>query len=153
YNSGQPIGTNGKIFDNSGWATNWNLKSGGVQTRRVETGTFFPADGGLPNLFADPADAYKSFRTPYPGESGDRNQIRYPAMYTLDLGLGKSFAMPWKEGHKLTFRTDVFNVTNTPIFFGNSNTALGWQPIDSGVTDAPSGFGTFTASRVDASVL
>jgi hypothetical protein len=153
YNSGQPIGTSGKIFDNSGWATNWNLKSAGIQTRAIQTGTNFPSDGSLPNLFANPAEAYKSFRSPFPGETGDRNQLRYPSLYTLDLGLGKSFKMPWKETHKLGVRWDVFNVTNTPIFVGNSNTALGWAPDQSGVTNAPSGFGTFTASRVDARVM
>ncbi len=151
YNSGQPIGTGAKIFDNSGWATNWNLKSAGVQIRPIQTGVNLPSDGGLPNLFADPDAAYASFRTPFPGETGDRNQLRYPAFYTLDLGLAKSFTMPWKENHKLGLRWDVFNVTNTPIFAGNSNTALGWAPNEGG--GAPNGFGTFTGSRVPARVM
>lgn len=154
YNSGQPIGTGSKIFDNSGWVTNWNLKSAGVQIRPIETGTFFPTTGsGLPNLFADPLAAYKSFRSPLPGETGDRNQIRYPAFYTLDMGLAKSFDMPWKETHKLGLRWDVFNVTNTPIFAGNSNTALGYKPNTSTSPTAPTGFGTFTGSRTAARVM
>ncbi len=154
YNSGQPIGTGGKIFDNTGWATNWNLKSAGIQVRPIETGVNFPGtDGGLPNLFADPLAAYQSFRTPRAGESGDRNQLRYPSLYTLDLGLSKGFQMPWSENQKLSLRWDVFNVTNTPIFFGNSNTALGYYPNLSNDDTAPAGFGTFTASRVPARVM
>ena len=154
YNSGQPIGTGGKIFDNSGWVTNWNLKSAGVQIRPIETGTFFPTTGsGLPNLFKDPLEAYKSFRSPLPGESGDRNQIRYPSFYTLDMGLAKSFGMPWKEDHKLNLRWEVFNVTNTPIFAGNSNTALGYKPNTLTAATAPTGFGTFTGSRTNARVM
>jgi len=31
----------------------------------------------------------------------------------LDLGLGKSFSMPWSEKHKLQVRVEAFNVTNT----------------------------------------
>ena len=152
FNSGQPIGTNGKIFDNSGWVTNWNLKSGMVQTRPIELGVHYNGVGGLPTMFADPDEAYRSFRSPYPGETGDRNQIRYPAFWTMDMGLQKSFEMPWKEGHKVSIRWDVFNVTNTPIFFGNANTAMGFQPQLEGRT-APVGYGQFTALRTENRVM
>ena len=40
YNSGQPFGTATRPFDNSGWVTNWNLKSSVVQIKPIETGTF-----------------------------------------------------------------------------------------------------------------
>lgn len=103
-------------------------------------------------MFADPDEAYQSFRSPFPGETGDRNQIRYPASWTLDFGLQKSFNMPWSEGHKASIRWDVFNVTNTPIFFGNTNTAMGFRPNRDGQT-APAGFGQFTAVRNDARVM
>lgn len=152
YNSGQPIGTSDKIFDNSGWATNWNIKSAMIQIRPIETGVFFNGEDGLPTMFADPDEAYQSFRSPFPGETGDRNQIRYPASWTLDFGLQKSFNMPWSEGHKASIRWDVFNVTNTPIFFGNTNTAMGFRPNRDGQT-APAGFGQFTAVRNDARVM
>ncbi len=150
YNSGQPHGTSFKIFDNSGWATNWNLKSAMIQTRPLETGVFYTGEGGLPAMFADRDYAYQSFRSPYPGETGNRNQLRWPAYWVLDLGLGKSFTMPWYEDHKLGLRMDVFNVTNTPIFAGNANTAMGFRP-DLGT--APSGWGVFTGTRSDARVL
>jgi hypothetical protein len=73
-------------------------------------------DGGTPNLFRNPLEAYRSFRNARPGESGDRNVLRLPGFFTLDLGLGKSFTMPWSEGHKLQFRWETFNVTNTQSF-------------------------------------
>lgn len=151
YNSGQPIGTGGKIFDNSGWVTNWNLKSAMVQTRPVQTGVYYNGEDGLPSMFADRLAAYQSFRSPYPGETGDRNQIRYPSFWTMDLGLQKSFTMPWREGHKVSLRWDVFNVTNTPIFAGNNNTAMGFRP--SLATEAPTGFGVFSGTRSDARVM
>ncbi len=152
YNSGQPIGTGAKIFDNAGWATNWNLKSAMIQVRPIETGVHFNGEDGLPTMFADPDEAYRSFRSPYPGETGDRNQIRYPSFWTLDLGLQKSFGMPWYEGHKFSVRWDVFNVTNTPIFVGNSNTAMGYRPNRPNQT-APVGFGQFTGTRNDARIM
>jgi hypothetical protein len=56
--------------------------------------------------------AYRTFRNALPGETGDRNVLRIPSYISLDMGLGKSFNMPW-ENHKLQFRWEVFNVTNT----------------------------------------
>lgn len=151
YNSGQPHGTGTKIFDNSGWATNWNLKSAMVQTRPIETGVFYNGEDGLPSMFANRDTAYQSFRSPYPGETGDRNQLRWPSYWVVDLGLHKSFNLPWSEGHKVKIQWDVFNVTNTPIFVGNSNTAMGYNPQPT--STAPTGYGVFTATRSDARVM
>jgi hypothetical protein len=57
--------------------------------------------------------AYDSFRNARPGEVGDRNVFRVPGYVDLDVGLGKSFTMPWSERHKLQIRVEAFNVTNT----------------------------------------
>ena len=59
---------------------------------------------------------YQSFRNANPGETGPRNYIRLPGYVDLDLGLGKTFTMPWNENHKLQLRWDAFNVTNTQRF-------------------------------------
>ncbi len=150
YNSGQPHGTSFRYFDNSGWATNWNLKSSVVQTKPIQTGVYFNGEDGLPSMFADRDEAYRSFRSPYPGETGDRNQLRWPSYWVVDLSLKKSFTMPWYEGHNVSFTWGVFNVTNTPIFVGNSNTALGFNPQNG---SAPTGFGVFTGTRSDARVM
>jgi len=148
YNTGEPIGTTLKYFDNAGWATNWNLKSGGVQTQHIETGVF--TNHGVPNMFEDPEAAYKSFRSPFPGETGNRNQIRFPAYFDMDIGLQKSFKIPWNENHKVNFKWEVFNVTNTPVFTGISTRSLGYQPDLGG---APTGFGQYTGTKSDARVM
>lgn len=151
YNSGQPMGTANRYFDNAGWVTNWNTKSSVVQTRDIDTGVFFNGDGGLPTMFRDPQEAFNSFRSPFPGETGDRNRLRFPAFYVLDLGLQKQFQMPWGEGHRLGFKWEVFNVTNTAIFTGPiSEPRLGYKPETRTV---PTGFGEFTATRSNARVM
>ncbi len=151
YNSGEPMGTVGRYFDNAGWVTNWQTKSGVVQTRDIETGVFFNGDGGLPSMFANPQEAFNSFRSPFPGETGDRNRLRFPSFVVVDMGLQKQFAMPWSETHKLGFKWEVFNVTNTPIFTGPiSETRLGYRPETRTV---PTGFGEFTATKSNARVM
>jgi hypothetical protein len=109
WNSGLPAPN---IVDANVWATNWNVQSYGVRTRPIESS---PTRGGAaaPNLFSDPVYAYQSFRNSRAGETGDRNPLRLPGFVTLDMGLGKSFNMPWHERHQLQFRWEVFNVTNT----------------------------------------
>lgn len=109
WNSGLPVQT---PFDAAQWATNWNVQSNGVRVGPFQSS---PTRGGArdPNLFADPKVAYNTFRNAFPGETGDRNVLRLPSFFTLDMGLGKSFTMPWRENHKLQFRWEVFNVTNT----------------------------------------
>lgn len=146
YNSGEPIGTVNKYFDNAGWATNWNLKSAVVQIAPIQTGVFF--NNGAPNMFSDPTAAYRSFRSPYPGETGDRNNIRFPAFWTLDMGLHKSFSLT--ERQKLTFRWEVFNVTNTPIFTGIDDTSLGYIPQSGAPTST---FGNYTTTANSARVM
>ena len=109
WNSGLPVQT---PFDAAQWATNWNVQSNGV---RVAPFTSSPTRGGKedPNLFSDPKKAYNAFRNAFPGETGDRNVLRLPGFVSLDMGLDKSFTMPYNEKHKLQFRWEVFNVTNT----------------------------------------
>jgi hypothetical protein len=115
WNSGLPVGFYGDsgVFDDARWATNWNVQSNVTRIRPVQT---CPTRGGLlaPKLFGcNTKAAYQSFRNAKPGESGDRNVFVVPGFVTLDLGLGKSFSMPWSEKQKLQFRVEAFNVTNT----------------------------------------
>jgi hypothetical protein len=109
WNSGLPVET---PLDFGGWPTNWNRRNYTVRIAPIDSN---PNRGGVnpPNLFSDPAAAFHSFRSGRPGERGDRNIFRYPGYVTLDLGLFKSWTMPWSENHKLQFRWEVFNVTNT----------------------------------------
>ena len=78
-----------------------------------------------PNIFADPETAFDGFRRSLPGEAGMRNTIRGDGYFGLDIAVGKSFNMP-TEGHRLVFRWEVFNLTNTPSFdVGSLNGNLG----------------------------
>jgi hypothetical protein len=148
YNTGYPIRN---FFDDSGWVTNWNLKSGGVQLQPIRTGqNMTSGTNNRPNLFANPQEAYNSFRSPFPGEGGDRNVLRFPYYIALDLGLAKSFAMPWKEGHRVTLRWDVFNVTNTARLTGLANFSLGYEPDKS---NPPANWANFTTQQGSPRVM
>ncbi len=141
WNSGLPIQT---PFDCCVWATNWNVQSNGVRVAPVQSS---PTREGSPNIFSDPDAVYSSFRPARPGEVGDRNVLRAPSYITLDMGLNKTFNMPW-EGHQLQFRWEVFNVTNTQRFDGLtiSDLSLDTDP-HLGTTSPSSDFGKFTSTQ------
>ena len=142
YNTGLPI--TAAPFDCCVWATNWNVQSNGVRVQPIQSST---TKAGQPNLFSDPIAAYRSFRPARPGEVGDRNVLRAPGYISLDMGLYKSFKMPW-EGHALQFRWEVFNVTNTQRFDGAtiSDLSLGRDPF-LGSSNPTSDFGQFTSTQ------
>ncbi|HVG39419.1 MAG TPA: hypothetical protein VM870_09030, partial [Pyrinomonadaceae bacterium] len=140
WNSGLPVQT---PFDAAQWATNWNVQSNGVRIRPLQSS---PTRGGTnaANLFADPTAAYQGFRNARPGETGDRNVLRNPGYVSLDMGLFKSFTMPWSENHNLQFRWEVFNLTNTQrmgeLLGGRDGLGLG---IDPDITEPASVFGNY----------
>jgi hypothetical protein len=104
----------------SAWATNWNLQGNAslVDPNRLPpTGTTKNVLNGKPSPFTvSPEEALKFFRFDYPGESGIRNLLRGDGYFSLDFSLAKSWRMPFGEDHKIWFRWDTFNVTNTPRF-------------------------------------
>jgi hypothetical protein len=139
WNSGQPFSS---PFDQAQWATNWNVQSNGVRLTDVP----FGVDRNTQNVFSNPQQAFNSFRNARPGETGDRNVFRTPGYSAMDLGLSKTFTMPWNENHKFQFRWEVFNVTNVQYFSisGNSTTRTSYGlPQDTGVVQstAPGSFG------------
>jgi hypothetical protein len=75
YNTGLP---SGQPFDQSQWATNWNVQSNAVALRPVEA---TPTRTGDPNLFSDPKTAFQSYRNALPGETGDRNILSLPGIF------------------------------------------------------------------------
>lgn len=106
WNSGLPIFS---PYDDARWATNWNAQSSGVRIRPIES---CPTQGG--KLFGNCLlEAYTSFRGAFAGETGDRNVLRLPGYVNIDMGVGKSFDMPWSETQKLQIRFEVFNLSNT----------------------------------------
>jgi hypothetical protein len=102
---------------------------------------------GTPNVFSDPEAVYRSFRNARPGEVGDRNVLRGQGYISLDMGLYKSFKMPW-EGHALQFRWEVFNVTNTQRFDGTTiaDLSLDFDPFRNG-SSPTSDFGRYTSTQ------
>ncbi len=143
WNSGLPMQT---PFDCCVWATNWNVQSNGVRVRPVQASTIKSDAFGTPNVFSDATAVYQSFRNARPGEDGDRNVLRAPSYISLDMGLYKSFKLPW-EGHALQFRWEVFNVTNTQRFDGLTiaDLSLGQDPHLGGEPNAD--FGRFTSTQ------
>ena len=150
WNSGAPTGGGTRPFGFQRWPTNWNLSSGFVRTRPVES--HFADFNGNPNIFSDPLAALLSYRDARPGEAGDRNVLRLPGYFALDAGLHKAFKIG--ERHTLTFRWEVFNVTNTQRFRSPGGFAVSAvDPFLQGqfglpaITTPPADFGKFTATQ------
>jgi hypothetical protein len=150
WNSGAPTGAANRPFGFQRWPTNWNLSSGFVRTRPVETN---PSEvAGNPNIFSDPLGALLSYRDARPGEAGDRNVLRLPGYISLDAGLSKAFKVA--ESHTITFRWEVYNVTNTQRFTSPGGFAVSAvDPFLQGqlglpaITTAPADFGKFTSTQ------
>lgn len=122
WNTGLPTGS---PADDARWATNWNVQAAvtpltPIHTCSTRVGTPAPVGTGAPKLFGgsgcDIKAIYQNFRNAYPGETGPRNYIRLPGYSNVDLGLAKTFDMPWSEKHHLQLRWDVFNVANHQSF-------------------------------------
>ncbi len=110
WTSGLPF----TMASGAGWSTNWELEGAAVQTGAPGKIGVFRDSSGNPNMFQNPTQALGAFRVPYPGESGQRNNLRGPGYLELDSGLYKS----WKitEQQNLKFAWEAFNLTNTPRF-------------------------------------
>jgi hypothetical protein len=107
---------------------------------------------GVPNLFSNPSAAYARVGYTLPGSSGSRNVVFGPAYFDADLGLGKSFKMPWSEKQLLQFRIEAFNAFNN-VNFGSTAGQFSSQfpgsqnPIDQFDVSAPvSTFGNLFAT-------
>jgi hypothetical protein len=109
WSSGFPVGViNGRF-----WPTNWQIN--GLATLKgapPETGA---TKNPTPNIFPDPVQGIAAFKNTVAGDSGSRNVLRGDGFFTIDLGVGKYWSLPI-EGHRLQFRWETFNLTNTPRF-------------------------------------
>ncbi len=74
------------------------------------------APNGRPNLFRDPSASRSLLAYTRPGEPGSRNVINGPGYFNLDLGLHKTFKLPWGEGQNIQFRVTGYNVANNANF-------------------------------------
>jgi hypothetical protein len=94
--------------------TNWELTGNAVLNGpKPKTGTFTDSDGD-PNVFQNKDTAINSFRFPFPGESGDRNNLRGPGYFGIDMAIRKSWR--FTERQALSFTWDVYNITNSVRF-------------------------------------
>jgi hypothetical protein len=99
------------------WATNWNLQGNAVlldPNRVPPQQTTRNAVGGQPSPWENATEALTYFQRATPGQSGERNIYRGDGYFGIDASIGKAFRMPF--GHRLMFRWDVFNLTNTVRF-------------------------------------
>jgi len=109
WSSGYPFSINTA----SGWVTNFDEESMAVLTgKRPKAGTFMI--NGQPNVFSDPIDAFAQFSFPLPGGSGQRNNLRGPGTFNVDLSVSKNWRVT--EQQSLRFSAEAFNLTNTPRF-------------------------------------
>lgn len=100
------------------WPTNWNLQGNASLVdpgKLPETETTMNVVDNRPSPFKDPTDALTYFRRSLPGEVGIRNLLRGDGYFSIDTSLTKAFNLGFAD-HKLRFRWDVFNLTNTPKF-------------------------------------
>ncbi len=110
WTSGLPF----TIGSGAGWATNWELQSSAVQTGATGKIGAFRDSLGNPNMFEDSTQAIGAFRVAYPGESGQRNNLRGPGYFEIDTGLSKEWNIT--EAQRIKFAWEVFNVTNSVRF-------------------------------------
>jgi carboxypeptidase family protein len=124
WTSGLPVGVGNGRF----WPTNWNItgfasRTGALPNQETTKNAPAAASGGTPgpNIFSDPATALKSYSNTLVGESGERNGLRGDGFFGIDIGLGKTWKLPI-EGHRIQFRWETFNLTNSIRFDVNSLT-------------------------------
>jgi len=127
FNTGLPTGVS--PFDQEQWSTNWDVQSNASPVSSVHSCPNKPASAA-PKLFGscNVNQVYQNFRSAYPGEIGPRNYLRYPGYVDVDLGLSKTWNMPYSERHQLQVRWDVFNVTNTQKLQGIADFAVALDP-------------------------
>jgi hypothetical protein len=75
--------------------------------------------GGQIQFFSDPTAVFDpnnplagALRNPFGAEIGNRNVLRGPAFWNVDLAVLKNFKMPWSENHRLQLRWEMYNAFN-----------------------------------------
>jgi hypothetical protein len=141
FHTGFPIGiSNGFNFPTNFFLTTPGTINPGLRTNVVTQGSILALNGPnkgkpIPNLFTDSTAALAFTAFTLPGSPGTRNFLRGPAYMDTDMGVNKSFKMPYNENHRIQLRADAFNVFNQVNFSTVAN-----DPT------APATFGTFSAT-------
>jgi len=105
------------------WPTNWDEMGWANQIHAAPTegasrySLYQPAGSGLPpapNVFRNPTAALGDFDYAYPGQSGQRNNIRGQGFFDTDMNLSKKFNIVEKQTFEI--RWQVFNAFNNTRF-------------------------------------
>jgi hypothetical protein len=141
FHTGFPTGiTNGFNFPTNFFLTTPGTITPGLSTDVTTVGSNKATSGaakgkGIPNLFANSAAAYAFANYTLPGLPGTRNFLRGPAYTDTDMGVNKTFKMPYNEKHSIQLRVQAFNIFNQVNFSGFTANP-----------DAPATFGNFSAT-------
>ena len=128
----------------TGWSTNYNLAGEAIQVASPGKVGVYRDAAGNPNMFKDAiAVQQNAFRHPYPGEGGQRNELRGPGYFGIDTGLGKQWSIT--EQQKLKFAWEIFNITNAVRF----DAALSSNNFDL----SSSGFGVYSSTLTKPRVM
>lgn len=103
----------------SNYPTNFQQEGNATLVTAPATGKYTVQSGpdaGAINIFKNGPAAISDFTYTLPGQSGGRNQIRGQGYFGIDMGLSKSWKMPWTVKQSLQLRWEVFNVTNSVRF-------------------------------------
>lgn len=95
---------------------------GGISYRPNVLGPVMTPEGQRSHeRWLDPAQVAIPTDPSQPFGNAGRNIARRPGLSQLDLGIQKSFVLPWREGMALQFRGEAFNAFNRTNF-GNPQT-------------------------------
>jgi hypothetical protein len=110
WSSGLPF----SIFPALLWSTNYNLTGEAIEIGNPGPVGVHTDQQHNPVMWVNKTAAINAFRGPFPGESGQRNELRGPGFFSIDAGLSKEWRVT--EGQTVSFSWEVFNVTNAVRF-------------------------------------
>jgi len=110
WTSGLPF----SILNGNGWPTNYDLTGEAIEVSNPGNIGVHRDALGNPTMFRNRDAALGAFRDPFPGEGGQRNELRGPGYFGIDMGLDKDWKI--KEGQTLSFAWEAFNITNSVRF-------------------------------------
>lgn len=111
WTSGFPV----SVFMGYVWPTNWD-EMGWADLTGQPIGAGTSTSTGVPNIFKNPTQSINAFTYAFPGESGQRNNVRGDGFFTTDMNLQKSWRIPHTETQSLQLRWSVYNVFNNVRF-------------------------------------
>jgi hypothetical protein len=98
------------------WPTNWDEMGWANQVGAAPTegSSGYVMAHGSPNVFKNPTSALSAFDYAFPGQSGQRNNLRGQGFFDTDMNLAKKFNIVEKQTFEI--RWQVFNAFNNTRF-------------------------------------